>query len=97
LRGATNRRNLLLDALLGAQQLVMLEKDLNGRVTTKEIMPVLFSVLEGSDQPNSMGRLQRQNACTNRRQFGLFALNREIQPNDYQPPALSIEHSGAVS
>jgi hypothetical protein len=27
------------------------EKDLNGRVTTKEIMPVLFSVLEESDQP----------------------------------------------
>ena len=27
------------------------DKDLNGRVTTKEIMPVLFSVLEGSDQP----------------------------------------------
>jgi len=37
--------------LLGAQQLVVVEKDLNGRVTTKEIMPVLFSVLEGSDQP----------------------------------------------
>jgi protein-L-isoaspartate(D-aspartate) O-methyltransferase len=37
--------------LLGAQQLVMVEKDLNDRVTTKEIMPVLFSVLEGSDQP----------------------------------------------
>ena len=37
--------------LLGAQQLVMVEKDLNGRVTTKEIMPVAFSVLEGSDQP----------------------------------------------
>ncbi len=37
--------------LLGAQQLVMVEKDLNGRVTTKEIMPVMFSVLEGSDQP----------------------------------------------
>ena len=36
--------------LLGAQQLVVVEKDLNGRVTTKEIMPVLFSVLEGSDQ-----------------------------------------------
>ena len=36
--------------LLGAQQLGMVEKDLNGRVTTKEIMPVLFSVLEGSDQ-----------------------------------------------
>jgi protein-L-isoaspartate(D-aspartate) O-methyltransferase len=37
--------------LPGAQQLVVAEKDLNGRVTTKEIMPVLFSVLEGSDQP----------------------------------------------
>ena len=36
--------------LLGAQQLVVAEKDRNGRVTTKEIMPVLFSVLEGSDQ-----------------------------------------------
>ena len=36
--------------LLGAQQLVVVEKDLNGKVTTKEIMPVLFSVLEGSDQ-----------------------------------------------
>src|SRR5262249_17694747 len=36
--------------LLGAQQLVMVEKDLNGRVTTKEIMPVLFSVLEGPDE-----------------------------------------------
>jgi protein-L-isoaspartate(D-aspartate) O-methyltransferase len=37
--------------LPGAQQLVVAEKDLNGRVTTKEIMPVLFSVLEESDQP----------------------------------------------
>ena len=37
--------------LFGAQQLVMVEKDLNGRVTTKQIMPVAFSVLEGSDQP----------------------------------------------
>jgi protein-L-isoaspartate(D-aspartate) O-methyltransferase len=37
--------------LLGAQQLVVVEKDLNGKVTTKEIMPVLFSALEGSDQP----------------------------------------------
>ena len=37
--------------LLGAQQLVVAEKNRNGRVTTKEIMPVLFSVLEGSDQP----------------------------------------------
>jgi protein-L-isoaspartate(D-aspartate) O-methyltransferase len=34
-----------------AQQLVLVEKDLNGKVTTKEIMPVLFSALEGSDQP----------------------------------------------
>jgi len=41
----------LINGLPGAQQLVVAEKDLNGRVTTKEIMPVLFSVLEGSDQP----------------------------------------------
>ena len=34
-----------------AQQLVVAEKDLNGRVTTKEIMQVLFSLLEGPDQP----------------------------------------------
>jgi protein-L-isoaspartate(D-aspartate) O-methyltransferase len=34
-----------------AQQLVVVDKDLNGRVTTKEIMRVLFSLLEGSDQP----------------------------------------------
>ena len=34
-----------------AQQLVVAEKDLNGRVTTKEIMGVLFSLLEGPDQP----------------------------------------------
>jgi protein-L-isoaspartate(D-aspartate) O-methyltransferase len=37
--------------LLGTQQLAVVKKDLNGKVTTKEIMPVLFSVLEGSDQP----------------------------------------------
>jgi len=37
--------------LPGDQQLVAAEKDPNGRVTTREIMPVLFSVLEGSDQP----------------------------------------------
>src|SRR5262249_52646246 len=36
--------------LLGAQQLVVVEKDLNGKVTTQEIMPVLFSVLEESDE-----------------------------------------------
>jgi len=33
-----------------AQQLVVVDKDLNGRVATKEIMPVLCSVLEGSDE-----------------------------------------------
>jgi protein-L-isoaspartate O-methyltransferase len=34
-----------------AQQLVVADKDLNGRVGTKEIMRVMFSLLEGSDQP----------------------------------------------
>jgi protein-L-isoaspartate(D-aspartate) O-methyltransferase len=34
-----------------AQQLVVAEKDLNGRITTKQIMPVRFSLLEGSDEP----------------------------------------------
>src|SRR5215813_15249474 len=34
-----------------AQQLLVAEKDQNGKVTTKEIMPVLFSLLEGSEQP----------------------------------------------
>jgi protein-L-isoaspartate(D-aspartate) O-methyltransferase len=34
-----------------AQQLVVAEKDLNNRVTTKEIVPVLFSLLEGSVEP----------------------------------------------
>jgi protein-L-isoaspartate(D-aspartate) O-methyltransferase len=47
----TGGRMVIPVGLLGAQQLVVVEKDLNGRVTTKEIMPVLFSVLEGSDQP----------------------------------------------
>ena len=37
--------------LLGAQQLVLAEKDLIGSVATKEIMPVLLSLLEGSEQP----------------------------------------------
>ena len=35
-----------------AQQLLLAEKDLNGRIATKEIMPVLFSLLEGADQPS---------------------------------------------
>ena len=34
-----------------AQQLVVVDKDVNGRVKTKEIMQVLFSLLEGPDQP----------------------------------------------
>jgi protein-L-isoaspartate(D-aspartate) O-methyltransferase len=33
-----------------AQQLVLVDKDVNGRVKTKEIMRVLFSLLEGPDQ-----------------------------------------------
>jgi protein-L-isoaspartate(D-aspartate) O-methyltransferase len=39
--------------LPNAQQLVVAEKDLNGRVKTKEIMRVMFSLLEESDQPAS--------------------------------------------
>jgi protein-L-isoaspartate(D-aspartate) O-methyltransferase len=35
------------------QQLIVADKDLSGRVGTKEIMRVLFSLLEGSDQPTS--------------------------------------------
>jgi protein-L-isoaspartate(D-aspartate) O-methyltransferase len=34
-----------------AQKLVVAAKDLNGKVGTKEIIQVLFSLLEGSDQP----------------------------------------------
>ena len=34
-----------------AQKLLVADKDLNGRVGTKETMRVLFSLLEGSDQP----------------------------------------------
>jgi protein-L-isoaspartate(D-aspartate) O-methyltransferase len=34
-----------------AQQLLVAEKDLNGRVGTREIMQVLFSLLEESDEP----------------------------------------------
>jgi protein-L-isoaspartate(D-aspartate) O-methyltransferase len=39
--------------LSDAQRLVVVDKDLNGRVGTREIMQVLFSSLEGSDQPTS--------------------------------------------
>jgi protein-L-isoaspartate(D-aspartate) O-methyltransferase len=37
-----------------AQQLVLADKDRNGRVTTKEVMQVRFSVLDGSDQLTSL-------------------------------------------
>jgi protein-L-isoaspartate(D-aspartate) O-methyltransferase len=33
-----------------AQQLLVAEKDLNGRLATKQIMQVLFSLLEGSEE-----------------------------------------------
>ena len=36
--------------LPNAQQLVVVNRDINGRVTTKEIMQVSFSLLEGPDQ-----------------------------------------------
>ncbi len=45
------RRMVVPVGLLGAQQLVVLEKDLAGKVKPAAMMPVLFSVLEGSDQP----------------------------------------------
>jgi protein-L-isoaspartate(D-aspartate) O-methyltransferase len=34
-----------------AQKLVVVDKDVNGRIKTKEIMQVLFSLLEGPDEP----------------------------------------------
>ena len=34
-----------------AQQLLVIDKDMNGKVGTKEIMQVLFSLLEGPDEP----------------------------------------------
>jgi protein-L-isoaspartate(D-aspartate) O-methyltransferase len=49
----TGGRMVIPVGLPGAQQLVVAEKDQNGRVTTKEIMPVLFSLLEGAERPSS--------------------------------------------
>jgi protein-L-isoaspartate(D-aspartate) O-methyltransferase len=37
--------------LAGAQQLAVADKDLSGRVTIKEVMPVLFSKFEETDEP----------------------------------------------
>jgi len=34
-----------------AQQLVLVEKDLNGRMSTREVLRVRFSLLEGADHP----------------------------------------------
>src|SRR6266496_1943309 len=34
-----------------AQQLLLVEKDLNGRVSTREVLRVRFSLLEGADRP----------------------------------------------
>jgi hypothetical protein len=61
----------------------------------------------------SQKRLAASRCCTNRRQFGAICTepgnprlrrtawwgweDSNFQPNDYQPLALSIEHSGAVS
>jgi len=45
------RRMVIPVGLPDAQQLVLAEKDINGRVATKEIMPVRFSLLEEPDQP----------------------------------------------
>jgi protein-L-isoaspartate(D-aspartate) O-methyltransferase len=39
--------------LADAQQLAVADKDLNGRVTIKEIMPVLFSKFEGTTSLHS--------------------------------------------
>ena len=35
-----------------AQQLLVIDKDVNGKVRTKEIMQVLFSLLDGPDEPS---------------------------------------------
>ena len=37
--------------LPNAQQLLVVDKDVNGRIKTKEIMRVLFSLLEDADPP----------------------------------------------
>jgi len=34
-----------------AQRLLLVEKDVNGKIRTKEIVEVLFSLLEGPDEP----------------------------------------------
>jgi protein-L-isoaspartate(D-aspartate) O-methyltransferase len=34
-----------------AQQLVVAQKDLSGRVSIKKFMPVRFSLFEGNDEP----------------------------------------------
>ena len=46
----TGGRMVIPVGLPDAQQLIIADKDLNGRVATKQIMQVLFSLLEGSDE-----------------------------------------------
>jgi protein-L-isoaspartate(D-aspartate) O-methyltransferase len=45
------RRMVIPVGLPDAQQLLLIDKDVNGKVRTKEIMQVLFSLLEGPDEP----------------------------------------------
>jgi hypothetical protein len=50
-RSPGRERLFRLACLPEARQLVVAEKDLRGRFAMKEIMPVLFSLLEGADEP----------------------------------------------
>src|SRR5262249_34012605 len=45
----TRGRMVIPAGLPDAQQLVLVEKDGNGRIATKEIIPVRFSLLEGTE------------------------------------------------
>jgi protein-L-isoaspartate(D-aspartate) O-methyltransferase len=47
----TGARMVIPVGLPDAQKLVVVDKDVNGRIKTKEIMQVLFSLLEGPDEP----------------------------------------------
>jgi hypothetical protein len=77
--------------LPGAQQLVVAEKDLNGRVTTKEIMPVLFSVLEESDQPAFPGVLIEMVADVSGREVASHFLGSLEAHREAEPPANALE------
>ena len=49
--GSSCRTKVAIEFVSVAQQLLVINKDINGKVRTKEIMPVLFSLLEGPDEP----------------------------------------------